>query len=73
MDQELVPSEEQFALLFHARTGYLPANDDTAIYTESALASGRRAESHPRTRVSADERAWLERSAVSSSSTTSVP
>ena len=72
MDQELVPSEEQFRLLYYARTGLLPANDDTAMYTESALASGRRAESHPRTRIAEDTRAWLERSAVSSSSTTSV-
>jgi len=72
MNQELVPSEEQYHLLYYARTGLLPRSDDTALYTESALECGRRAESHPRTRIGDRIQAWLQRSAMSSSSRTSL-
>ena len=72
MNQELVPSEEQYNLLFYARTGLPPGNDDTSFYTDAALECGRQAEYHPRTRVAEDVQAWVQRSAMSSSSRTSV-
>jgi len=60
MNQELVPSEEQFNLLYFARTGLPAGNDGAEPFTSGTLDVGRIAKAHPRNRFGSETRAWVE-------------